>query len=217
MARSEVLNAIFSWWIGETVGVLTVTPFLLIFVMPVLKRFLEGQPVVLPARQTFKRPTIPAIGQAFSIVFALYLAFGVPALNEYHPLYLIALPLIWIALQRGFKGVSAAILALNSGVVISLWLFRFDLAQLGELELLMIVNCIVCLLMGAVVTERKQAEERLSESEFRFRALIENNSDAIALINTEGKIIYRSPAAYSLLGLDPADQRDELDARGNTS
>jgi len=52
-----------------------------------------------------------------------------------------------------------ALLALNSGVVLALWLFRFDPAQLGELEVLMIVNCIVGLLMGAVVT-RTQAKRR---------------------------------------------------------
>ena len=131
MSRSEVLRAIFDWWIGETVGVLTVAPFLLIYVMPVLKRFAEGQPVRLPARRSFPLSTLSVIGQAASIVLVLYLVFGMPALAEYHPLFLISLPLIWIALQRGFKGISVALLALNSGVVLALWLFRFDPAQLG--------------------------------------------------------------------------------------
>jgi len=42
MPRSEVLRAIFDWWIGETVGVLTVTPFLLIYVMPALNIMWKG-------------------------------------------------------------------------------------------------------------------------------------------------------------------------------
>jgi PAS domain S-box-containing protein/putative nucleotidyltransferase with HDIG domain len=189
MPRSEVLRAIFDWWIGETVGVLTVTPFLLIYVMPVLKRFAEGQPVKLPAYRSFPRPTLSAIGQVASIALTLYWVFGAPVLDEFHPLYLIALPLIWIALQRGFKGISAAILALNSGVVLALWLFRFDLARLGELELLMIVNCIVGLLMGAVVSERKQAEEALRESENTLRAWLNAVQESSFMMDLEGIIV----------------------------
>jgi integral membrane sensor domain MASE1 len=34
MPRNEFLRAIVLWWIGETVGVLTITPFLLVHVMP---------------------------------------------------------------------------------------------------------------------------------------------------------------------------------------
>jgi len=187
MPRSEVLRAIFDWWIGETVGVLSVTPFLLIYGMPWLKRFAEGQPVRLPARWSFPRPTLSAIGQAVSIALTLYWVFGTPVLDEFRPLFLIALPLIWIALQRGFKGVSAAILAVNSGVVLALWLFRFDLARLGELELLMIVNCIVGLLMGAVVTERKQAEEELKKSEGKFRAIFDNASTGMFIVDLKAQ------------------------------
>jgi len=162
MPRSEVLRAIFHWWIGETVGVLTVIPFLLIHVMPRLKRFVEGQPVKLPARRSFPRPTLSIIGQVSSLVFILYWVFGARVLHEYQPLYLISLPLIWIALDHGLKGITTGIMALNFGVILAMWFFRFDLAQLGELQLLMIVNCIVGLFMGAVVTERKRAEVTLA-------------------------------------------------------
>ena len=162
MPRSEVLRAIFHWWIGETVGVLTVTPFLLIHVMPRLKRFVEGQPVKLPARWSFPRPILSIIGQVSSLAFMLYWVFGAHVLHEYQPLYLISLPLIWIALDHGFKGVTTGIVALNFGVMLAMLFFRFDLAQLGELQLLMIVNCIVSLFMGAVVTERKQAEATMA-------------------------------------------------------
>ena len=203
MPRNEVLRAIFDWWIGETVGVLTVTPFLLIHVMPGLKRFAEGQLVRLPARRSFPPPTLSTIGQAASIVLTLYLAFGTRVVDEFHPLFLLALPLIWIALQRGFKGVSTALLVLNSGVVLALWLFRFDPARLGELELLMIVNCIVGLLMGAVVTERKQAEESLHASGEHFRQVTENMQDLVSRTDLQGLILYASPSHKTILGAEP--------------
>ncbi len=200
MPRSEVFRAIFHWWIGETVGVLTVTPFLLIYVMPGLKRFAEGQPLRLPAVRSFPRPSLSAIGQASSLALTLYWVFGVRVLDEFHPLFLIALPLIWIALQRGFKGVSAAILTLNSGVVLALWIFRFDLARLAELQLLMIVNCIVGLLMGAIVTERKQTEASLWDNQKQLEGIFNSTMDAIVTIDEEQIIVIFNPAAEQMFG-----------------
>lgn len=171
--RDEVLSAILHWWIGETVGILTVTPFLLIHVMPWLKRFAEGQPDRLSALRSFSRPTLPTIGQASSLMFILYWVFNTSILDQYQPLYLISLPLIWIALHRGLKGITTGIATLNFGVIIALWFFRFDLVHLGELQLLMIVNCIVGLLMGATVTERKEAEAEREQMIVRLREALE--------------------------------------------
>jgi two-component system cell cycle sensor histidine kinase/response regulator CckA len=149
----------FIWWIGETVGVLTITPFLLIHVMPQLKQPAKGRTVTSPDRRSLRRPMLSVIGQALSIAFVFYWVFGARGLSEFRPMYLITLPLIWIALDHGFEGVTTGIVVLNFGVMLAMWFFRSDLTPLGELQLVMIVNCIVGLLMGAVVTERKRAEE----------------------------------------------------------
>ena len=55
------------------------------------------------------------------------------------------------------------------------------------------------------VSERKQAGERLQESEEHFRALIENSSDAISILNGGGTIRYESPSVERILGYKPEE------------
>lgn len=55
------------------------------------------------------------------------------------------------------------------------------------------------------VTERKNAEEALQNSEKRFRTLIENNKEGIALSNRDRQFTYVSPSVKNILGYDPED------------
>ena len=55
------------------------------------------------------------------------------------------------------------------------------------------------------ITERKLAEERVQHSEKLFRALIENSSDAIALMKVDGIFIYASASTARVLGYQPEE------------
>jgi PAS domain S-box-containing protein len=52
------------------------------------------------------------------------------------------------------------------------------------------------------ITERKRMEEVLQNNEKHFRALVENSSDAITLINSEGKVLYESSNVPRITGYD---------------
>ncbi len=54
------------------------------------------------------------------------------------------------------------------------------------------------------ISSRKDAEEKLQASERKFRALIENAYDGVALIESDGRFFYLSPSVERILGYDPS-------------
>ena len=203
---SQYYNAIAQWWIGEMIGILVFTPFLLLYVMPWVKRFIDKDWGNSRPQFILRRPSLQSFGQIISIPAALYLVFGLLALRGPQPFYLIAVPLIWITLSRGFSKVSLAIVAINIGSIFAIWLFKLDPSRLGEFQFLMFGINISTLITGSIVTKQKRTEEELRQSEVHNRALIENAPDAIILLGKDGVLKYLSPSSHRIFGYLPEEQ-----------
>jgi len=59
------------------------------------------------------------------------------------------------------------------------------------------------------ITERKRLEEELQRSEEYFRLLIENASDIVTVLNSDGIILYESPSVERVLGYKPEELIDK--------
>jgi len=53
------------------------------------------------------------------------------------------------------------------------------------------------------VTEKFRAEKKLKENERRFKALVQDGSDLIAILNLSGEFTYVSPTSTMVLGIEP--------------
>jgi PAS domain S-box-containing protein len=52
------------------------------------------------------------------------------------------------------------------------------------------------------VTEQKHAQAAIRESESRFRTLIENSTDMIAMMDRKATLLYASPSTTRILGYE---------------
>jgi len=61
------------------------------------------------------------------------------------------------------------------------------------------------LILSVDITERKRAEEHKRKADARYRALIENSSEGITIMDKAFKVIYRSPANAKITGWTEED------------
>jgi PAS domain S-box-containing protein len=164
----------FQWWTGEMIGILVLTPALLIHVMPHMKRFVEGGSLFSKTAVSFARPRSRFILQGLGILVAIYLAVDFRWPNDFHPFFLIAIPVIWIAIDHGLSGATIGNVLTNFGVT---WRVQghdhFDLVELGQLQMMMLVMTVASLLIGIIVSEYRHSEHLpITEMEGRRKKIV---------------------------------------------
>ena len=180
--RADYPRAALSWFIGDSVALVCLTPFLLLHVTPWLRRRAElyERRAQMPAPRTERsrakllgnRGSLEVMAQAGSVVLALWIVFGSHVAQSYELFYLLFLPTIWIAVRQGMSGVTSATLLLNLGSMVMLKIDPEDMRRLGVLQFLMLIVSLTGLCLGALITERESSENGLRESEARLLAMV---------------------------------------------
>lgn len=167
------------WFLGDEIGLLAVAPFLLIHVMPWVRKQLSPCTAEAPAPQRNSRTVgsknfqlTESLSQALALVSLLWMMFG-STLARFQLFFLCFIPIIWIAMRQGIRRVVSGLLALNFGIVVALHFFPATADLLSKIGLVMFVVSAVGLLVGSAVSERHRIAIELFE---RTAQLQEANS-----------------------------------------
>jgi PAS domain S-box-containing protein len=211
IASSDYTQAAFNWWIGDAVALSSITPFLLEFVIPWSRRYLgcsgAEEPALSAKNWAWSRQEIlESSGFIASLAFLIYLAFGNSFARSAHLFYLFFLPLIWIAMRRGIRGVVVALILVDSSLAIMMRLAHQGMEDLAVLQFLMLILALTALILGAIIGERKKAEQTLADEEERIRLILESTAEGIYGIDRDGFCTFINPAALRILGFSSRSQ-----------
>jgi diguanylate cyclase (GGDEF)-like protein/PAS domain S-box-containing protein len=203
-----------NWFIGDEIGLLALTPFLLIHVIPRLRR--RQTKLEMPARtrstQVLKQMLVEiefgrlleAVGQVLSMLAVLWIMFG-PRWGHLELLYLSFVPILWMAMQHGIRRAVTGILALNFGIVFAMHMFPPPPTLLDRIGILMLVVSATGLIVGSAVTERHKIGTELHERTTYLNALIENSPLGIAVLDRTGGVEMTNPAFTKLFECEQSD------------
>jgi signal transduction histidine kinase len=143
------------FWVGDVTGIVTLLPAA-ISAPFAWKRWRE-----LPPRERIVDLGVFALGLAL----ALSIVFVVGPREQHQFLYLLLLPVIWIGVRHGLPWCAMAILIEQLALVAFITLLAYPASDFIMFQIFSISVAVASLVLGAVVTERQSAEQKLRKQQ----------------------------------------------------
>ena len=216
------------WWLGDSVGILLVVPFIFVwrnfynYCFYTSRVSLQDPDVIEDCHYIFKSERL---GQFVVYVLLLVLAavYGFTGFYELTTgklgLFYLILPLmVFIAISFEQFGATLASILVSIILLYSYdpaWVDTPPDAILGILVIVLFIciTAITAMVVASLFTERRQSErelrashKRLKESELRLRQLSENINEVFWLTNaSDNHVIYISPSCKDVWGIEPEE------------
>ncbi len=199
---SEYWNAAFGWYIGDVVALLAFAPFLLIHVLPWVRKKLAPRttsPTTINAAQVKVFDVAEGAAQAVGIIGVLWIMFG-RVLAPFQLFYLCFVPIIWVAMRNGIERAVIAILMLDFGIVAALHFGPAEPRVLAKAGLLMLVVSATGLILGSAVSERQHLGAELEQRTVYLNSLTENSPFGIVVLDRTARVELCNRAFEELFG-----------------
>ena len=224
IALAQWLQALFSWFIGDLIGIITVAPLLLVRVWPQLRNYLQHGRWSHPARvkraESTTRKIHPDCYTVSICMLGLCVAFGLPYalhLVPHLPLFvlLLLLPLAGLTLCFGLKAAVLAVVVLDSGLVLMLALFDQQALAI-QYQLVMMAIALVGLWLGGAVGAKNRLMVRYKDFARVSNDLLWETNQAGCLSSLNGRLAKHLPISIGqpwreLLGNGPQPHLQALE------
>jgi diguanylate cyclase (GGDEF)-like protein len=159
------------YWAGDATGIAMLAPVLLILLRQLPWVWLH--PHEPPAtRAHWRWPKVGEVplllAQSVALVLGIWVGYGVPRGEHLDYTYFVLLPLILIALRHGFERAAVTVLFINVAVAL-LVSSKFGQSNILALQFGLMAISHTGLFLGAVTTERSQAEKALRDYAQRMK------------------------------------------------
>jgi PAS domain S-box-containing protein len=178
------------WWVPNALAGLVVAPFLLTWAVPSTLRW---------NARLLAEAAICAVGLVGGtlISFNSWFVYGI----QNYPLAYLPFPfLVWGALRFGQRGATTGTLLVSVLAIYSLLKGTGPFMTSTEADSLMLIGsyigilAVTNMLLAAAAAERRAAERAMSESEKRFRAVVEDQTDLICRFKPDGRLTFVNEA-----------------------
>jgi two-component system, LuxR family, sensor kinase FixL len=153
LAPAAVVAGWLRFWVGDAVGILVTAPLLLVAADREQRR---GFAAILRRGETYLQLAL--------VTGSLWLVFGGLGGDPSHHVYLLFLPLIWVAIRNGLAGAVLGVALVQLGVVLGIHHHSLEALPVVELQALVAALTLTALYLGVMVDERQRATEGLRRS-----------------------------------------------------
>jgi diguanylate cyclase (GGDEF)-like protein/PAS domain S-box-containing protein len=198
VADHAIHGAWLAWWIGDVLGVVLVTPFLLTFNLAVYR---ESRP--------YRSEQALLVGLAMAVGWYAF-GFDFAEIGSSLPAAFLTLPLIsWSALRFGAAGAatSTGFFSLLAVAAAAMGIGPFHHFTDPQVALILLwcytaIAALTGLMTTALQAERRRIEKDLRESEVRFRSVFEKSYTGMAITDPSGVLRDANASLARLLGYE---------------